>query len=107
MSDYEKNPMNLVYLQAVKLSYHPQGNVKYGYFLCDDYEKDFGILDELYDGIDLLQSLFLSETFMNSDHALSIMDESIDVGLYINGQWFDWEQVQHVWVTEEKCECDS
>ena len=107
MSDYEKRPHNLVYLQSAKLLYHPQGSTKYGYFLYDDYDKDFGILDKLYDGIDLLQTLFLSESCMNSDNALAIMDEAVDVGLYINGQWFDWEQIKHIWVSEEKCECDT
>ena len=89
---------NLASLQSVMMTYHPQGTQRPAYYLYDNFGYAVAFLDGVYDGTKLLEKVMLNlaETF--NDPALNILEHAAqNVGMYINGKWFDWEKIKYVW----------
>ena len=89
--------MNRITLQSTEFINHPQGTNTYGWRIYDTYGA---VYDNTLDHI-IIDNFELLKITLDSDlpqvvDMLSFLHEH-GGGLEINGAWYDWNEIKHLW----------
>lgn len=89
--------MNCITLQATKFVNLPQGDETIGWRMYDNHGQTYdNTLESLVtEDLELLK-IALESTDQQVLDMLSMMQE-ISKGIEINGNFYDWDQVKHLW----------
>jgi len=93
--------MNKITIQPTVFVNHPSGEQTYGYRIFDDYDQDYDNTWESIPDDDLEILGIVMDT--GGKTAMETIDYilSNQCGLFIGNEWYDWEQIKHLFGYDE------